>query len=215
MIIDPWGVVLAHISEDKPGFATALIDLDYLKEVRSRLPVWTDRKPELYGYIVPAQAEPNSLQQYEPFTFGPTAVVQPFQIFCQTNSSIGFVNHRPVLPGHVLVSPRRSETKRMSNLTQAEIFDLFSLVQKVQTAIEKIYDTSSSTIAIQDGIDAGQSIEHLHVHILPRKSTDFGGHVDEIYARLQQHDKSGNPFNLRLLTKEEMTAQCNALKEAL
>jgi len=68
---------------------------------------------------------------------------------------------------------------------------------------------------IPDGIDAGQSIEHLHVHILPRKSTDFGGHVDEIYARLQQHDKSGNPFNLKLLTVDEMTSLCQTLREHL
>ena len=214
MIIDPWGIILAHVSEDRPGYAIATVDFDYLNEVRKRLPIWNDRKPEIYGHIVPAHKEFKSEKEINnAFNFGNTAVVQPYQIFCTTSFSIAFINHRPVLPGHVLVSSLRSGTKRLSDLTQAEIFDLFSLVQKVQNAIETIHGTNSSTIAIQDGIDAGQSIEHLHVHIIPRKSTDFGGKIDEIYVRLQQHDKSSNLFDLRYLTIEEMTAQCNVLRE--
>ena len=100
----------------------------------------------------------------------------------------------------------------MSDLSEIEIFDLFTTVKKIQKAVETIHNANSSTIAIQDGIDAGQSIEHLHVHIIPRKSTDFGGKVDEIYACLQMHDKD-NFFNLKLLTEEEMTSQCNVLKQ--
>ena len=38
MIVDPWGAVLAQVS-DRPGFATARLDLDYLAKVREMLPV--------------------------------------------------------------------------------------------------------------------------------------------------------------------------------
>lgn len=213
MIISPWGDILAHISEDKPGYALAEIDFDHLNDVRRRLPVWTDRKPELYGLIYPASAQFNSQnEQTEDFHFGNSALVKAYQIFAKTPLSVAFVNHRPVLPGHVLVSPLRSDAKRMGDLKPEEIFDLFSLIQKTQAAIEKIHGTSSSTIAIQDGIHAGQSVEHLHVHLVPRKSTDFGN-VDEIYARLEHHDKPDDKFNLRLLTVEEMTNICNTLRE--
>lgn len=220
MIVDPWGKILAEINDEKPGYALAEIDFDYLKEVRQRLPVWTDRKPELYGYIRPAYAEPidlttNSKQPSlgaEDFKFGENAIVKTHQIFAKTFYSVGFINHRPVLPGHVLVSPLRPVTKRLSELNNDEIFDLFQLVQKVQKAIETIYQAEASTIAIQDGKDAGQSIEHLHVHILPRKKTDFGGNVDKIYQQLEQHDELDNPFNLRLLTNDEMNQQCKVLR---
>lgn len=216
MIIDPWGVVLAHISKDEPGYAIAEVDFDHLTNVRKRLPVWTDRKPELYGEIIPAHVEYGKSSNDETvFHFGDKTIVQPYQIFARTPLSVGFVNHRPVLPGHMLVSPLRANTKRLSTLTQTEISDLFFLVQKVQSAVEKIYGAGSSTIAIQDGIDAGQSIEHVHVHIVPRKSSDFGGNVDEIYARLQQHDKKDNAFNLRLLSIDEMTQQSKILRENL
>jgi deaminated glutathione amidase len=38
MILDPWGKVLAQVP-DRPGFATARLDLDYLTRVREMLPV--------------------------------------------------------------------------------------------------------------------------------------------------------------------------------
>ena len=213
MIIDPWGVILAHITEDKPGYAVAEIDLQHLQAMRSRLPVWTDRKPELYGYVIPAQAESENVPKtYQDFHFGSSALVKDYQVFQTTPFSIAFVNHRPVLPGHVLVCPLRAGAKRVCDLRPAEIFDLFSLVQKVQSSIEKEFGANSSTVAIQDGIEAGQSVDHLHVHILPRKSTDFGGNGDAIYTMLQSHDKEKNPFNLRFHSEEEMTNAANALK---
>ncbi|KAI7697382.1 Nitrilase and fragile histidine triad fusion protein NitFhit [Sarcoptes scabiei] len=198
--------------EDKPGYALASIDLEHLAKVRQRLPIWSDRRPELYGLIRPATQSKFDDEYDEDFQFGPTAIVKPYQIFAKTTYSIGFLNHRPILPGHILVSPLRSDVKRFNDLKQEEIFDLFDLIQKLQAVIEKVYATASSTIAIQDGKDAGQSIEHLHVHVLPRKSTDFDGKIDSIYAKLEQHDKEDNLFKQRLLREEELLEQCKTLR---
>ena len=37
----------------------------------------------------------------------------------------------------------------------------------------------------RDGPAAGQSVPHVHVHLLPRKFTDFGGENDEVYPLLE------------------------------
>lgn len=47
MVIDPWGKVIAAAGED-PVLVTAEIDLDRVDEVRKRIPVFDDRRPELY-----------------------------------------------------------------------------------------------------------------------------------------------------------------------
>ena len=47
MIIDPWGEVLAEGSETEE-ILHAEIDLDKVKEVRSMIPIFTDRKPDFY-----------------------------------------------------------------------------------------------------------------------------------------------------------------------
>lgn len=50
MIVDPWGAVIARCS-DGTGIAVADIDLDYVEEVRRRVPVMDHRRPEVYGHI--------------------------------------------------------------------------------------------------------------------------------------------------------------------
>ncbi|KAI6657611.1 Fragile histidine triad L homeolog [Oopsacas minuta] len=107
--------------------------------------------------------------------------------FYRSNLSYAFVNKSPILPGHVLVSPLRP-VERFSGLTPDEVSDLFLTVQKVSNIIEKMYNATALTISMQDGEDAGQSIKHVHVHILPRKKGDFQ-HNDDIYKEIETHDK--------------------------
>jgi diadenosine tetraphosphate (Ap4A) HIT family hydrolase len=47
----------------------------------------------------------------------------------------------------------------MSGMTAQEIADLFKLAQKIQTVMEKIHGANSSTVAVQDGPEAGQTIK--------------------------------------------------------
>ena len=99
---------------------------------------------------------------------------------------MAFVNLKPILPGHVLVSPRR-EAPRLSDLSQDETIDLFLTVQRVGRIVEHVFHASSLNIAMQDGVDAGQSVPHVHMHIIPRKAADLearGGN-DAIYGMLE------------------------------
>ena len=47
MIIDPWGEIITEANE-KEGILAAEINLDTVKDVREKIPVFTDRKPEFY-----------------------------------------------------------------------------------------------------------------------------------------------------------------------
>jgi predicted amidohydrolase len=48
MIVDPWGVVLAH-ADDREGFIAADLDLDRQVEIRAQLPVLAHRRPRVYS----------------------------------------------------------------------------------------------------------------------------------------------------------------------
>jgi diadenosine tetraphosphate (Ap4A) HIT family hydrolase len=51
--------------------------------------------------------------------------------------------------------------------------------------------------------------QHVHVHVVPRASTDFGGHTDQFYQALSHHDgKDG----VRLRTPDEMAAEAAAYR---
>ena len=82
--------------------------------------------------------------------------------------------------------PRRI-TPRLSDLTHAEVTDLFLTVQRVGRLVERVFNASSLNVATQDGVDAGQSVPHVHVHIIPRKRADLDekGGSDAIYGMLE------------------------------
>ena len=99
---------------------------------------------------------------------------------------MALVNLKPLLPGHVLVCPRRV-TSRLSDLTIEEVSDLFLTVQRVSQVVERVYGASGLNIAIQDGRDAGQSVPHVHTHIVPRRKADLDarGGSDALYGMLE------------------------------
>ena len=122
------------------------------------------------------------------------------QVFHLSRLSYAIVNLKPLLPGHVLVSPKRI-VPRFNDLSAAEVQDLFLTVQKVSRMVERVFDASSLNIAIQDGVDAGQSVPHVHAHIIPRKRDDLEdkGGTDAIYGMMESEDAD---LNKQLKQKE-------------
>ncbi|KAK3311820.1 HIT-like domain-containing protein [Apodospora peruviana] len=78
----------------------------------------------------------------------------------------------PIVPGHVLVSPRRV-VERFTQLTDAEAADLFVTAKRVARTLERVYSASGLTVPLQDGFGAGQSVPHVRIHLLPRHPADF------------------------------------------
>jgi bis(5'-adenosyl)-triphosphatase len=93
------------------------------------------------------------------------------------------VNLKPLLPGHVLVSPLNVRP-HLSDLTPAEVADLFQTVTRVQRTLKRVYRADAFNVAVQDGEAAGQSVPHVHVHIIPRTKGDDGGD-DKVHEWLE------------------------------
>lgn len=114
-----------------------------------------------------------------------TFIVTP-QVFHLTPLSFALVNLKPLLPGHVLVCPQRV-VPRFSELRADEVTDLFMTVQRVARMLERTFKADAHNIAIQDGVAAGQSVPHVHVHVIPRQKGDMDkrGGKDAIYDELE------------------------------
>ncbi|XP_059142934.1 nitrilase and fragile histidine triad fusion protein NitFhit-like isoform X2 [Physella acuta] len=209
MVVDPWGAIVAQCSEG-PGVCLAEIDLDYVDRVRSDMPVWQHRRTDLYGRVVALDTDGSTISPDDDptYQFGHVRITST-QVFYRTRLSIAFVNIKPVLPGHALVAPIRAAA-RLSDLNPAEVTDLFLTVQKIVDVLKKHFNAPSSTIAIQDGMEAGQTVQHVHAHILPRKHGDFSEN-DDIYDHLQNHDKGWNE-QTKLRSEEEMAEEAKQLR---
>lgn len=184
LVVDPWGTVVARC-HDTIDICVAEIDLQLLHDTRSKMPVFSHKRHDIYGHVLnntTVAVDSRSTYQFGPHT------VKSSSAFYRSALSVAFVNRKPVLPGHVLVCPIRV-VEHLGELTAAEMADLFLTVQSVAEAIKNVYAVSSVTIAVQDGPDAGQTVKHVHVHVLPRKPDDFPDN-DDVYKHLEKHDKN-------------------------
>lgn len=131
-----------------------------------------------------------------PIHFGPFEVTD--QVFHQSSLCFALVNLKPIFSGHVLVVPFRP-AQHLTDLSRDEVSDLFSTVQKVQKMLARTYFGSSEAtltggkvgdgsfnVAIQDGKWAGQTVPHVHCHVIPRLKGDDAG--DEVYERLESEE---------------------------
>ncbi|NWJ10651.1 FHIT triphosphatase, partial [Crypturellus undulatus] len=82
-----------------------------------------------------------------------------------------------------LVCPLRP-VERFRDLRPDEVADLFHTVQRVGDVVEKHFCGSSLNISVQDGPEAGQTVKHVHVHVLPRRAGDFSRN-DDVYKEVR------------------------------
>jgi len=124
------------------------------------------------------------------------------QPFYRASLSSAIVNLKPIVPGHVLVVPNRP-VPRLSDLDDNELSCLMRSVKRVGNVVEKVYGADALTIACQDGKAAGQSIPHVHFHVMPRKAVGdaFADKNDEIYPELENNEESINSGLSRLSSK--------------
>ena len=115
------------------------------------------------------------------------------QVFYETENIIGIINISPILPDHVLVIPKSYKEmgapKIFSEMTPELVSELYIAVHTIQRAIIDNRDIIDFNIAMQDGKSAGQSVPHVHVHILPRKGGEFDP-ADKVHSELQKSDVS-------------------------
>lgn len=77
----------------------------------------------------------------------------------------------PVNPGHVLVIPKR-HVANYFELTSAEVLAINGLLNEMKAEVEAKFHPDGYNIGVNVGADAGQSIFHVHVHLIPRYEGD-------------------------------------------
>ena len=83
--------------------------------------------------------------------------------------SLGFLDHRPLFPGHtLLISKAHYET--LVDLPVDLLTALFSNSQLLAHAMERGLGAEGSFVAINNRVS--QSIPHFHIHIVPRRKKD-------------------------------------------
>ena len=93
------------------------------------------------------------------------------QKFYEDEHVCALYTHKPMLPGHCLIIPKR-HVYRFETLTQEEISHLGMLIKKVNQASMEVFGTSSYLLLQKNGYESGQTVPHVHFHYIPRKEGD-------------------------------------------
>jgi bis(5'-adenosyl)-triphosphatase len=78
----------------------------------------------------------------------------------------------PVLPGHSLILPRR-HVERLLDLGDDELAAMMVFARMVTRILVRAFKADGCDWAIQDGAAAGQTVPHLHLHVIPRHAGDL------------------------------------------
>jgi len=84
-----------------------------------------------------------------------------------------FPTNIPIVPGHILISPKRC-IATINELNPSEWLAIFELFNKLKIALVKVFGAEGFNYALNEGKLAGQSVPHVHFHLLPRKEGDTG-----------------------------------------
>ena len=123
--------------------------------------------------------------------------IVPARIIAETSNSIAFLDAFPLSCGHTLVIPK-FHYEKVQDMSEVDNTDLFNTVQMVISKVDKL--TGATLLAIHNGKDSGQEIPHVHVHLIPRQSSDQAGSVHRMF--------NDGPN----LSDEELDELCNEIK---
>ena len=102
----------------------------------------------------------------------PFCTLSQSQVIATSDFAIAIRDSYPVAPGHTLVIPKRHVASYF-DITSEERADIWTMLEMLKTQIDKEFKPSGYNIGINIGEAAGQTVMHLHVHLIPRYEGDM------------------------------------------
>ena len=104
----------------------------------------------------------------------PFCAPEQSRIFAQDSLAVSLWDGYPVSPGHALIIPRR-HIPSWFDATHQEQVALLAMVTTAKAVIDAQHRPDGYNIGINSGAAAGQTVFHLHIHLIPR----YIGDVDD------------------------------------
>ncbi|MDS0220191.1 HIT family protein [Haloarcula sp. S1AR25-5A] len=97
----------------------------------------------------------------------------PGRTVYEDETVLAFLDANPLSPGHTLVIPK-AHHERLNDTPADVAGEVLSVLYELVPAVEEAVDAPASTVAFNNGEEAGQEVPHVHGHIVPRFEDDGG-----------------------------------------
>ena len=101
----------------------------------------------------------------------PFCTLPPDRLLATRATAFAIRDAFPVSPGHTLIIPKR-HVASFFDVTDAERTDLLALLATARDDLDREFHPAGYNIGINDGAAAGQTVPHLHIHLIPRYAGD-------------------------------------------
>ncbi|MBU6259150.1 MAG: HIT family protein [Burkholderiales bacterium] len=101
----------------------------------------------------------------------PFCSLPPGRVWLRNAAAIALRDAYPVSPGHSLIIPRR-HVASFFDASAAEREAMLALLDEARQLLQAEFKPAGYNIGINDGAAAGQTIAHLHLHLIPRYDGD-------------------------------------------
>ena len=102
-----------------------------------------------------------------------------FKVY-ENDSALAFMDIMPQMDGHTLVIPK-SAAENLHDVEPEILGETIKVVQLVSGAVQRAFEAPGIMIAQLNGAAAGQTVFHLHFHVMPRfEGLDFKLHAREV-----------------------------------
>jgi diadenosine tetraphosphate (Ap4A) HIT family hydrolase len=101
----------------------------------------------------------------------PFCPVSDREILAEHPLAVAITDSFPLTQGHSLIVPRR-HVASFFELTTNERLAMLGLLDQAKAALDAKYSPAGYNVGINDGAAAGQTVMHVHVHLIPRYEGD-------------------------------------------
>jgi diadenosine tetraphosphate (Ap4A) HIT family hydrolase len=96
-------------------------------------------------------------------------------VFCRVANEVLAVSPRfralldsyPLSPGHALIVPKRHVVS-LFDLMPDEVAEAYGLLAEAANILTYRYEVDGFNVGVNDGRAAGRTVDHLHIHLIPR-----------------------------------------------
>jgi histidine triad (HIT) family protein len=112
----------------------------------------------------------------------------PANVVYEDAHSVGILDINPKAPGHTMIIPKEHR-ETILDASEEELGPLFSSVKSVVEILQQVLSAEGFTIGINQGDAAGQTVKHLHIHVIPRFRNDQGGSIHSVVNNPPQESR--------------------------
>ncbi|MEO1655693.1 MAG: HIT family protein [Bacteroidota bacterium] len=133
-------------------------------------------------------------------------------IFAESPNYRAIYNIAPILPGHSLIIPKK-HFQRIEEIPDPLLGEMMLFSRQTWKRLQKAFGADAFNWILQDGKEAGQTVMHLHLHLIPRKDQDLPEPGDWYPRLLEKENKFIDSLERPRLLPEQMKKIVEYLKK--